>query len=268
MSSPRYDDSLFSGTADFYSRFRPGIPAEVAEMIASEAKLDGTGRLLDVGTGTGQVLLALAPSAELSVGIEPDPDMLSEARRALDDGGLAGRVVLEQRRAPDLPREYAPYRLVTFGRVFHWVDRPATSRAVFELLEPGGSIAVFGDGSFWTGDEEWHAIVRDVVQRRLGPGRRAGGSSYSEPGEPFEESLRGAGFASVRQFRVESQRTWTVDSVIGYLYSTSFARRDLFGAQLARFERDLTDELLHYSPSGHFNEAASFDIWMGEKPVS
>jgi SAM-dependent methyltransferase len=267
MSSPRYDNSLFQGAAMFYAQFRPGIPTPVAELIAHEAGADGTGRLLDVGTGTGQVLLALGDQFELGVGIEPNANMLAAARNAVDEAGLADRVLLELGRAPDLPRDHAPYRLVTFSRVFHWVDRAATARAVLEVLEPGGSIAVFGDGSFWTGQEDWQEIVRDVVQRWLGPGRRAGANRYVPPGEPFEDALRNAGFVAVREFSVVEKRAWTVETIRGYLYSTSFASRDLFGDDLGRFEDDLTEALRAASRDGAFDERATFGIWMGNKPT-
>jgi SAM-dependent methyltransferase len=267
MSSPRYDDSLFRGTATFYAEFRPGIPAPVAELIAGEAGADATGTLLDVGTGTGQVLLALADRFELGVGIDPDPSMLVQARHAVAKAGLAERVLLELGQAPDLPRRHAPYRLVTFSRVFHWLDRAATARAVLEVLEPGGSVAVFGDGSFWTGEEDWQEIVRDVIQRWLGPGRRAGANRYVPPVEPFEDALRNAGFVAVREFSVVEQRAWTVKTILGYLYSTSFASPDLFGGDLGRFDADLTEALRAASPDGTFHERATFGIWMGDKPT-
>jgi SAM-dependent methyltransferase len=266
MSAPRYDRSLFQGTAHYYAAFRPGIPAEVSNFIAREARADGHGRLLDVGVGTGQVLLALAPRFELSVGIEPDGAMLDEARREISAAGLADRVILQEGRAPDLPREHAPFRLVTFGRVFHWLDRPATARAVLEVLEPQGYIAVLGDGSFWTGQEDWQGVVREVVQRYLGAERRAGGKTYAAPGDPFDETLRQAGFENVREYCMVDERTWTIDTIVGYLYSTSFASRDLFGDDVTRFEHDLAEALGRHGDGERFVERASFGVWIGDKP--
>lgn len=260
--------SLFHGTAGFYAAFRPPVPARVADLIADEARLDGRARLLDVGSGTGQVLLSMADRFELAVGIEPDAEMLEMARRKVDDAGLTSRVVVEQGAAPDLPQTHAPYRLITFCRVFHWLDRAATLRAAMELLEPAGAVAIFGDGSFWTGKEDWQEVVRTVVQRWLGADRRAGTGRYMPPGERFEDALTNAGFASVRDFHVPDVRTWTADSILGYLHSTSFANRELFADVLPRFEQDLRDALRDHSGGDEFVEHATWSILLAETPPS
>ena len=40
---------MFKGTAPFYARYRPGYPPELLVRLAATARLDGTGRLLDLG---------------------------------------------------------------------------------------------------------------------------------------------------------------------------------------------------------------------------
>jgi hypothetical protein len=47
------DLGLFTGTATYYSRFRPRYPPELLRLLVEHAGLDGTGRLLDLGTGPG-----------------------------------------------------------------------------------------------------------------------------------------------------------------------------------------------------------------------
>ena len=71
----------------------------------------------------------------------------------------------------------------------------------------------------------------------------------------------------MREFSVVEQRSWTVEAILGYLYSTSFASPDLFGDDVGRFEEDLTEALRTASRVGTFRERATFGIWMGDKPA-
>ena len=50
-------------------------------MLAREVGLDGSGRLLDIGSGPGTVGLLLAPVFENVKLLEPDAGMLDEAGR-------------------------------------------------------------------------------------------------------------------------------------------------------------------------------------------
>jgi hypothetical protein len=45
--------------------------------------------------------------------------------------------------AEDLPAVApGPYRLVSFGQSFHWTDEQAVAEAVYDMLEPGGAMAL------------------------------------------------------------------------------------------------------------------------------
>ncbi|MBJ7386358.1 MAG: class I SAM-dependent methyltransferase, partial [Mycolicibacterium sp.] len=71
--------SLFEGTAWHYARYRPGYPKALIAEIVDRFHLDGTGRLLDLGCGTGQLTLPLAGHVGAAVGMDPEPEMLAEA---------------------------------------------------------------------------------------------------------------------------------------------------------------------------------------------
>ena len=45
--------------------------------------------------------------------------------------------------AEDLPAVApGPYRLVTFGQSFHWTDEQRVAETVYDMLEPGGALAL------------------------------------------------------------------------------------------------------------------------------
>jgi trans-aconitate methyltransferase len=259
------DPELFAGTAGYYATFRPPIPASVVTSVVDGVALDGRGVLLDVGTGTGEVILAFRHAFEEFVGLEPDEAMLSYALARLGEDLPESKLHLVHGAAPELPSQWEPYRAVIFSRSFHWVDVEVTAKRCWDALAFGGACVVMGDGSFWTGDEAWQETVRHVVKRWLGEARRAGASAYSPPARPFEDVLADAGFEDIRQTRIPERRTWTIDSIFGYLYSTSFSARHLYGERIGAFEAELRKELEASNPSGTFTEHAGWGIWTSLK---
>ncbi len=58
----RYNpDELFATTAPYYARFRSGYPPAFFDHLVDRFGLDGTQTVLDLGCGTGQIALQLAP---------------------------------------------------------------------------------------------------------------------------------------------------------------------------------------------------------------
>ena len=60
--------SNFTGTVDYYRRYRPGIPADVANVLIAASAVETPRRLLDLGTGTGHVVLAIGDRFDEIVG--------------------------------------------------------------------------------------------------------------------------------------------------------------------------------------------------------
>ncbi len=105
-------------------------------------------RLLEIGFGTGHVLVELAKAvgpAGRVVGIDISENMLAQTRELLEREGLAERVILDRGDAADLP--YAPD---SFDGIFmcftlELFDTPQIPRVLEQcrrVLQPGGRIVV------------------------------------------------------------------------------------------------------------------------------
>lgn len=259
-----YGDA-FKGTAVYYARYRPPYPAQFFEFLGRAFDLDGTGRLLDLGCGTGQVAVPLASSFREVVAMDPEPEMLAEAERAMDEAGVRN-VTLAKGGSSDLPAlldNLGMFRLVTMGSSFHWMDRAATLEVLSRMVEPGGGIALASSGSMWTDATLWCRAVKATVQRWLGEERRAGSSAYSVPAERHEDIIDRSRFGPHERHVIRYRREWTVDSITGYLYSTSFCSPRLLGDKRDDFERDLRETLLRLGPKGPFTEEVALEVLLG-----
>ncbi len=68
------------------------------------------------------------------------------------------------------------------------------------------------------------------------------------------------------QLTVPVQRKRTLESVIGYLHSTSFAAPRLFGDRIEEFDRALRDRLPASATDGVFIDDNEFGILLGRRP--
>jgi SAM-dependent methyltransferase len=268
------DPSLFAGTAGYYRQFRPGVPPNVAAILDDATLRDDAGhlrghrRLLDLGTGTGQVVEALLGRFAEVIAVDPDASMLATAERALRprvpehvslsflQAGAEAVVVPDGWQAD----------LVTICRAFHWMDQPAVLARLDPIVALGGAVALLGDGSFWEGTAEWMSAVRGVIKTFLGPQRRAGQGTFTPPARRFTDLLAESAFARVETVIVPLQRTWTTDRILGYLASTSFAAPRLFGDRLPEFEQALRAELAARSDCDTFVEDGEFEILIARRP--
>jgi trans-aconitate methyltransferase len=247
------DPSLFAGTAWYYARYRLPYPDQLIRDIAGEFSLDRRGRLLDLGCGPGTVALRFHDLFEEIIGVDPDPDMIVEAARQSEAAG-AGNAQWLCMPAESISGELAPVRLVTLGASFHWMDQDRVLRLSHSLLSDNGGIAVFAMPGIWDGPDPWHQEVTRVVKRWLGDERRAGGGTFAHSEERWEQLLERSPFVRIKQREHHFDHVWTVDAVIGLLYSTSFAAKPLFGDAAGAFEEDVRNALLHLDPEGTIQE--------------
>lgn len=258
---------LFSGTSDFYRAHRPGIPVEVAALLDRHAPANAPRRLLDIGTGTGLVVKSLIDRFDDVIAIDPDENMISAARAELDPLLHVGSWLRFQQCTAENFSAPVDWRadLVTICRAFHWLDQPRVLAQLEAQVAPEGVVAVFGDKSLWRTSSPWKDAVRAVVQEFLGVERRAGERRYTNHDLPYSEVLRASAFDLVTEATVPVRRTWTVDGIVGYLYSTSFAAPRLFEDRLEEFELQVRKTLAGLSPSGIFTEDNEFHLCLARR---
>lgn len=263
--------SLFAGTAWYYARYRSGYPDAMIRLVIDRFGLDGSGRQLDLGCGTGQLILPFASHVEQVIGMDPDAAMLAEAERVIREAGI-GNVHLVQAGSTELVEAaspFAPYRLVTMGRSFHWMDGRQVLSDLAGLLVAGGGIVITGDGcGVWSGSKPWEHLVGQTVREWLGQRRRAGTGYSNQANERWETLIPRIaspeyGAPEFHQFRY--QRTWDIDSVVGHLYSTSFCSPEVLGDKREGFERELRQRLTAFDPTEHFIEDVVVDAVLLER---
>jgi SAM-dependent methyltransferase len=258
-----YDPTLYRGSAAHYLRGRPPYSAMLADVLRAELDLDGTGRLLDVGCGPGVLAVQLAGLFEAVIGLDPDPDMIAEARRHAADRGVTNAHWIVAR-AENIPALSVPsVRVVTFGQSFQWTDRERVAEALYDLLPPGGAIVLVtpdidvGSPPAEVSDppipdDEVQALVR----RYLGPEKRAGQGLARPSPDRYEDALARTRFGPPKVVHAPGRPDLTrdVDGVISGYLSMSYAAPHLFGDDLDAFVADLRALLEARTTTGRFSD--------------
>jgi SAM-dependent methyltransferase len=272
-----YDPTIYLGAARHYCNGRPAYSADLVRVLGNELPLGLSGRLLDVGCGPGVLTLALAEHFSEAIGLDPDPDMLAEGARRADELGVRNvrwvRAVAEAIATLDL----GPFRVVTFGQSFHWTDRERVAEAVFDLLEPGGVIALIAptvEGRPVPANPGYplipHDQIKELVARYLGSTRRAGRGFGPAKTDRFEDALARTRFGRPRQVFAPGRPDIVrdVDSIVDGCFSMSSSAPHLFGAGRDRFEAELRALLRSHSPDGLFWDwPGDTEIVVGTKPA-
>jgi len=208
LSDPR---ERFSGAAAGYARFRPGYPETLVDWAVAEAAIRAGGRVADVGCGTGILTRMLAHRGFDVVGLDPNEDMLAEARA---DGGGA-EYLRGDAEATGLPGRSVG--LVTVAQAFHWFDLDAALGEFHRILVPDGHVAavwnIRGEGAFMS--------AYDGLLRRF--------SSEYQVLESWETTLeqlkRHPRVAAPREGWETHAQSFDLEGLRGRVWSSSYVRR-------------------------------------------
>ena len=209
----------FSDRAEHYAKHRPGYPATILSLLATECGLSPRSTVADVGSGTGILSEMLLQTGSTVFAIEPNARMRAAAERSLAHWPTFHSVD-GTAEATTLPG--ASVDGVLAAQAFHWFDGPKAVAEFRRITRPGGFLALIWNARDTAASgfmAEYEAVVRefgsDVVRsggelvsferlrELLGPNLRS--RTYPNQQELDWEGLRGR-VLSASYMPLEGQR--------------------------------------------------------------
>ncbi|MGH3273893.1 MAG: class I SAM-dependent methyltransferase [Streptosporangiaceae bacterium] len=258
---------LFASTAPYYARYRPGYDPALYCLLRERFNLDGTARILDIGTGTGVLAIPLARMAARVIAVDPDAGMLAEGTRLAGNAGIANITWLRGDSASLHELGIGQVLLAVMGASFHWTDRDQLLDELDNLVLPGGGVVIASGGAPGTVEPApWLDMIARVRARYLGPERRAGSGTYSHPRETHQDVIARSPFARTETRAWDRAVTRTLDEVVGLQYSYSYSSPAQLGDRKDAFDQDLRAALLQFSPGGRYSETVRTEAIIATRP--
>ena len=257
-ATPTVDDSRpFRTAVTHYLRGRPPYAPTLIRRVSALVGLTRADAVLDLGCGPAQLARAFARFAGEVTAMDPEPEMLDAAEEA--SRGI-GNIRFVPGGSDHVSSLVGPFRLVTMGRSFHWMDRPATLHRLNGLIEPGGAIALFATHHPDVPENAW--VERFAALRRHyrcdEPGRRRG--------LRHEAFLLASPFSCVESCSVLERRTFEATRLVDRAFSSSGTAPQRLGDRAASLQRDIVALAQEIAPNGWLEEVIESGALIGRRP--
>ncbi|MES2279729.1 MAG: class I SAM-dependent methyltransferase [Bacteroidota bacterium] len=129
----------FTNRVDNYTKYRPGYPPGVMQLLQTSAQLTANSTIADAGSGTGIFTALLLHEGYTVYAVEPNDAM----RHAADDqlkGDKKYHSVNGTAEATTL--KPGSIDLIVCAQAFHWFNAHQTKIEFARILKPGGKVAL------------------------------------------------------------------------------------------------------------------------------
>lgn len=156
---PRYGEQF--GDASIAAAYctRPPYPADFFEFLKS-LHAPGARRILELGSGTGDVTLRLTDQCERIDAVEPSESMLKIARQR--DGAADQRIRWIQSPAEDAPFD-GPYTLAVASESLHWMEWSIVLPKLLKALAPDAFLVLAERET--DGNPPWSAEIAQLIPK-------------------------------------------------------------------------------------------------------
>jgi SAM-dependent methyltransferase len=259
---------LYRGTAPYYDRYRPPYPPALFDDLRQRLPVSETGRLLDLACGTGRIAVPLAKHFSEVWAVDQEAESVAYGRAKSERLGITNiNWVTGSAETVTLDGHF---ELITVGNAFQRLNRRVVAERIRSSLEPAGSVALVWGDMPWGGDRPWQRALEELFVKWTAEAgatdRVPAGWEAAMAHDPHNQVLRRAGFEYVGKFEFRAQQIWTVETLIGFMYSTSLLSRQVLGDKAGDFERDLAGHLLSHQVDGVFAESASYAYELARSP--
>ncbi|PKL69214.1 MAG: SAM-dependent methyltransferase [Methanomicrobiales archaeon HGW-Methanomicrobiales-1] len=121
---------------------RVQMAGTIADAMINELHPDGTELVMDYGTGTGNIALRIAPRVNRIIAVDSAKGMLEVLKEKLTADGITTIEPREWSIGQDIAGLPAFDAIVSSMTLHHVRDTAAAARTFYELLQPGGRIAI------------------------------------------------------------------------------------------------------------------------------
>jgi len=210
---------LWSGLSEIYHDSRPIPPEIVIKIILSWLQKEPD-TVVDIGCGTGLSTIIWNDIAKNIIGIEPNDDMRTTAKKNVESDCIIFMNGVSNK--TNLPSDYAD--IITVSQAFHWMDIDSTLLEFYRVIKPGGVLAIY---DFilppilgWEVEEafaELRAKCHKIIYSQETPPVHNDKDTYNDRIKLFGK------FRYSREVKCHNVKIYTLHKLMDFLYDTSMS---------------------------------------------
>ena len=205
--------TLFSGKASIYSKYRPGYPKDLLEILSRETGFKRDWVVVDIGSGTGILSRLFLDNGNRVYCVEPNEDMRSES---LKFNSVFPNCTVLNGTAENTGLESNSIDVVVAGQSFHWFDPVAAKTEMIRILKPGGYAALIWNNR--SEDEGSLSRAYDDICSMYSHNYHGTGNSRITSGT-FSTFFHGG----YKMFEIPNYQNLDLDGILGRYFSASYA---------------------------------------------
>lgn len=219
--APRYEEVVNAELNRFWGWSYQGF----INQLLQATSIPGTGRMLDLATGTGVIPIRIATEEAGKIpihGLDITMFMLASAKKKIASGQLQNRIDLVCASAMDIPYATGSFGLVTCALATHHMDVELLLGEIWRTLREGGilSIADVGGSALWQSPVvkfflRMAAFLYFLFKENLPRAwAESGAVSNVRSKEEWFELLIAAGFREVKITKLKSKYRWVPEPLM------------------------------------------------------
>lgn len=252
-SRPTSTTECFTGLASAYAQHRPSYPSQAIDWI-----LDGLAPPVvaaDIGCGTGISSRLLGQRGVQVIGIDPNSDMLREARNA-SSGQLHIEYLIGTGERTGL--ENSSVDLTLCAQSFHWFDPQTALREFHRILRRGGRLALM-----WNVKDDNDAFTAKYIRNVDRAQADAATRGLHVPSEREADPTLGGSFTNIRKRDFDNPQAFDLNGLLGRARSASYFPK---GEPLkSELERDLVQMFNEFQRNGFITLQQRTEVTLADR---
>jgi SAM-dependent methyltransferase len=130
---------IFSSRVQNYTKYRPGYPRALIDLLQSECQFSCLSTVADIGSGPGLLTELFLKHGNRVYGVEPNPEMRAASEKSLN---LYPKFTSLDGRAESTGLRDHCVDFITVGQAFHWFETEDTRAEFARILKPEGWVVI------------------------------------------------------------------------------------------------------------------------------
>lgn len=255
-----FPSDAFEGTEKYYLEYRIPYPQVLIDNLIMNTHPQKNSVLLDLACGPGRLTFPLSNYYTKVIAADRDAGMINAGKKYALNKSI-NKINWINADAEDLVIEPNSIDLITIGDAFDRLDQELILNKANYWLKPGGYLAIIGMYAIWRGNENWHQLISEIILKwsPIPPWIKT--SDFTD----ISLMLKDKQFTLIDVKTFEFENKQTIDSIIGYLFSTSRCSKKLLGKKAHNFEEELRSKLKKLNENGEFVEKVNCGFTIGKK---